>query len=846
MTDVQMTGTQMIQQTHLRQELSGLWELAPSLDEQWRFLKLHSERQQPTGAFARTRWIAAQVPGSVHADLLRAGQIPDFRCGLGSLAAEWVTARHWVYRRTFRATFPSGGRRWLRLDGVDWAASVYLNGELLGRVEGAHTAARLPLPELAGREHLLVIVLDTPPAEAGQLGHTSQTHSLKARYGYWWDFCTRLVQVGLWQPISLEWDAGAALLDVAPVITLSPDLRQAQVELDIDHDGAENLLLNAALTGPDGQRQTLTGRASDLKFEVTCPQLWWPRGLGDQPLYSLAVALPGGPAVTCRFGLRNVQLIHNPASAARGALPYTLQINGQAIYARGYNVLPVEMTAGMPFETERQRAVIELAARSHANLLRFNGVAPIAPKAVLDACDEAGMLVWQELPLTSSSSDSLPPELERFGAVLDAGLPALLRRLRPHPSVVLLDAGNELTDGLTDGLIGGQRRPATLQQPTIAHIHGHIRRAGLTQPFLPTSPSGPCYDLDERADPAQLHDVHGPWHYRGAVDSYRPYARSRALFHSEFGTQAPARERTLRRYLPGSPLWPMDDRLPEIVHHGEWWLMRHRVEEVFGPLTELRTYLLLAQAAQGDVLRHALAWNRSRHGECSGALVWQLNEPWPNAHNTSLLDYDLSPKLAYYRCREAHAPLALHWGLEAPVAQAVLKLRPQVLADTPGRGRLELEGFDARGALLWQEGSEVTWPDAPEAFSFELPPRPALLRGRVCGDDGTRLAVSEVWVARAQPQPFQRLAALPVTRLSAAAHGSLLTLTNTGPVAAPWISLEAVEDGLELFEDNGFTLLPGESRALHLQLRLPAGHVGAFTLRIQAVNIVPFDVQMTP
>ena len=216
-----------------------------------------------------------------------------------------------------------------------------------------------------------------------------------------------------------------------------------------------------------------------------------------------------------------------------------------------------------------------------------------------------------------------------------------------------------------------------------------------------------------------------------------PHAHSRALLHSEFGCQAPSRERTLRRYLPESPLWPMDDSLPEIVHHGEWWLMRHRVEEVFGPLPDLRTYLLLAQAVQGDVLRHALCWNRSRQGECSGALVWQLNEPWPNAHNTSLLDYDLAPKLAYYRCREANAPYALHWGLSAPVAGAALVLRPQVLADTAGRGRLEIEGFDLDGKLIWTHAAEADWPAAAEAVSFELPEQPTLLRGRVYSEDGT-------------------------------------------------------------------------------------------------------------
>ena len=280
---------------HFRQDLSGDWELAPSMDEQWRFRGLHRDAAQPVGAFARTRWIPARVPGTVHADLLRAGVISDFRQGMNSLSAEWVGARQWIYRRRFRAELPSGGRRWLRLEGVDWAAAVYLNGDLLGRVEGAHTLARLPLPELErGTEHLLVIVLDVPPAESGQLGRTSTTRSLKARYGYWWDFCTRLVQVGLVGAVSLEWDAGAALLDVAPVVHLSPDLRRARIGLDVQHDGADGLPLTATLTHPDGRSESLSGPREDLSFDLTAPELWWPRELGGQPLYTLSAQLAVG------------------------------------------------------------------------------------------------------------------------------------------------------------------------------------------------------------------------------------------------------------------------------------------------------------------------------------------------------------------------------------------------------------------------------------------------------------------------------------------------------------------------------------------------------------------------
>ncbi|GHF53537.1 beta-mannosidase [Deinococcus metalli] len=823
------------------QTLNGAWELAPSLDEQWRFRGLHTGAPQAVGAFARTAWMPARVPGSVHADLLRAGVIPDVRVGLHSVEAEWVAARQWVYRRTFRVDLPAGGRLWLRFGGVDWAATVFLDGEELGRLEGAQATSRLRLPDLERHtKHSLVVVLDAPPAGQGQLGRTSQTRTLRPRYGYWWDFCTRLIQVGLVGDVTLERDGGAALLDVAALVSLSADGRRGQVRVDVAHDGAEDLPVTATLTHPDGRQETRTGRADDLCFDLAEPQLWWPRGLGEQPRYHLSAQLDGSAPVSCRFGVRDVQLVHNAASAARGAMPYTLQVNGVPVYARGFNVLPVDMTAGMDGAPERERAVIEYAAAAHATLLRFNGVAPFASQTMLEACDDLGVLVWQELPLTSSGTDNVPPALETFGSVLDAGLPPLLRRLHGHPSVALLGAGNELT--------GADRRPVHSEHPTIAHMLTHVRRAGLTQPFMPTSPSGPTYDLDEtvaRTRPEDLHDVHGPWHYRGVRDSYRPHAISRALMHSEFGCQAPARERSLRRFVRPDP-WPMDDRVPEVVHHGEWWLMRHRVEEVFGPVADLRRYVLLGQAAQGDVLRHALTWNRSRVGECSAALVWQLNEPWPNAHNTAVLEYDLSPKLAYYRCREANAPYALHWGLDAPVAAATLTLRPAVLADTPGRGRVELRQLTPGGTCVWERHLDVTWPGEATSLSLPIIGEPTLLRGRVLDDAGALLAESEQWVAPDRPTPFAALADLPDTRIHVDTDGSQLTVTNAGRVAAPWLSLEALEDGLEVFSDSGFTLLPGESRSVTATLRGLDGAARPFTLSVQAVNVAPVHVEVTP
>ncbi|PYE54600.1 beta-mannosidase [Deinococcus yavapaiensis] len=768
-------------------DLGGRWDLAPSVSEAWRFRRLHSERDQSVGAFARTAWISARVPGSVHLDLIEAGVLKDPNFALNSFEAEWVSARQWVYRRALEVDAPEGGRLTLCFDGVDFEADVYLDGQLLGGVAGTHTPARFDVSFLDRRApHLLAVVLHEPPPEHGQLGRTSETRTLKPRYGYWWDFATRLVHVGLWRDVRLEWDEGAAITDVNPRVTLTDDFTHATVDVEVDVHGDPDVVVTAELRHPNGTTERVAGR--DLRFEIPEPALWWPHDLGDQPLYEVTAFVSGARPVTKRFGVRRVRLVHNEASRERGARPYTLEVNGVSVYARGYNIVPTDLIPGRRGVPAKERALAELVRFSHANLLRFNGVGYAASNAWLDACDELGVMVWQEMPLSSSGTDNVPPPLKMFEAQVRRDVPPLVRHVRSHPCVVLFGAGNELTDE--------HRRPADESNETIALICTLISNTDGTRPFLPTSPSGPSYEMHPEARPEDLHDIHGGWHYRGVHDSYEMHARNRALVHSEFGCQAPSRSATLRKYLTHP--WPMTDANPEVVHHGEWWLMAHRVEEVFGEVGDLDTYVHVGQAAQGDVLRHALTWNRSRQEECSAALVWQLGEPWPNAHNTSVVDYDLKPKLAYYRCKEANAPVAIHLGMTAPVGEESVTLRPRLLG---AEGELTFEVFDLSGAKR-QEGT------VDGDLTVHLLDTPVLLRLR----HEDRLA--EQWLARDRPHPFAALVTAPGTTLEVTRQGDRLTVRNTGGTVAPYVMIEATGDGPERFSDNGFHLLPGEARAV--------------------------------
>jgi beta-mannosidase len=85
------------------------------------------------------RQVPAQVPGSTHLDLLAAGLVPDPYLDRNEAALAWVHRVDWQYTTVFRASGPSPGERTdLAFEGIDTAAAVKLNGDVLGHTANMH------------------------------------------------------------------------------------------------------------------------------------------------------------------------------------------------------------------------------------------------------------------------------------------------------------------------------------------------------------------------------------------------------------------------------------------------------------------------------------------------------------------------------------------------------------------------------------------------------------------------------------------------------------------------------------------------------------------------------------
>lgn len=621
----------------------------------------------------QTDWIDASVPGCVYQDLLRAGLIDDPYFGTNSLSCEWVANRWWVYRTSFSLTEQDfADHIELTFHGIDYAAKIYLNGQLLGEHEGMFIPFSACVNEAARPgENILICVLEHAPFCAPQPGYTSKTHYLKPRFNYKWDFAARLVSLGLYDQVTLT---------AYPIASISgayirPVFQKDQWTLEIDlsvtayRSGCAELLLS--LFAPSGQLLTempaaalsLSEGLSDQHFSIPVkePLLWWPNGYGEQPLYRLQARLleNGRPSDEKSWNTGFRTLSYFQADGRQDALAYGVCINGRRIYLKGTNIVPFDCMTGV-VTPEKLREQIGAAKAANINFFRIWGGGNIESEAFYDLCDEMGILVMQEYTMSSSGCDDVPSRDPHFIALLERALTFQLPLKRNHLCLTFLCGGNELTDIRYLGREDHEGHPASFEDPTLARLKKLSEALCPDIQMLPASASGPNALLDP-SSPGKNHDVHGPWGYAGVREHYALYNSSDSILHGEFGCGGMTNLSALKRFTRPEDRQLFTSRENRVwAHHsGGWDSYSTREFLLFGDLRSLalEDYIRVSQYIQTESLRYSLESNRRRQWKNVGEMTWQFNEPWPNIQCSNVIDYYGGKKLAWYAMRDAYAPV---------------------------------------------------------------------------------------------------------------------------------------------------------------------------------------------
>lgn len=681
--------------------------------------------------------LPASVPESIYKTLQRAGYISDPFWEQNSLSCEWVPNRWWGYRARF-SFLPEEGRHYrLRIEHLDYRAHLWLNHRPLGDSENVSVPFCTDITSCLKSENVLDILVEHAPAEHGQIGYTSRTHTQKPRFNYKWDWCMRMVSLGIESPVYVE-EFGATAIEALrtrqsfrgsschlsaelTVFGFEEALQELTVALTLREETVANW--NTSVSVVRGRQKI------SFSLEIPDVKLWHPRGHGEQPLYELKATFMDrnrrcSDERTFLLGFRSVELL--PCTGSRDALPYQVQINGKSIYLKGVNYLPPEMSQA-DITRERLETLLENIAKANCNLIRIWGGAYIGSEDLYEICDRLGILVWQEFLQSSSGIDNVPSKDPHFLRQLEETARAVIPRLRTHPSLLLYSGGNELTD--TEGT------PADFHDENIALLSRLVKELD-GRPMLPTSASGPNEFLDPNT-PGKNHDVHGPWKYGGVEGHYTLYNHSDSLLHSEFGVDGMANLSALERILSPKHLVVTNMRENMVWRHrGEWWDTYDRTCEIFGafPPEALADFIKCSQYIQAEGLRYALEANRRRAFQNCGSIIWQYNEPCPNVSGTNLEDYYGEPKLAYYFVRDAFRPLTpslryekLLWN---PGESA--DFEATILNDSeafPGSLLMEARSYD--GTLLFSERRTCLVPENQNlfvlSFSLRIPRSKALL-----------------------------------------------------------------------------------------------------------------------
>ena len=679
-----------------------------------------------------TSWIPARVPESIYRTLLRAGLIPDPFVDRNSLSCEWVANRWLSYRACFPFSKKSGRRYRLRIDHLDYTGHLWLNHQPIGVSSNVSVPFYADITDLLKDENVLDILLEHAPEEHGQIGYTSKTHTQKPRFNYKWDWCMRLVSLGISSPVYIE-EFGVARIES---LRTEQDFQEedAILSASVFLQGFEEseLQLTASLTFGDAtaakQQLTVPVKAGEqmknVSLRVPGVRLWYPNGHGEQPLYRLRIRLCQADGSVsdeklCTIGFHQIQ--HLPCTdAPEGALPYKVQINGRDIYLKGVNYLPPEMSLADITE-ERLEQVLQNVAAANCNLIRIWGGAYIGSDELYEICDRLGILVWQEFLQSSSGIDNIPSKDPYFLSQLADTARAAVMRIRTHPSLLLYSGGNELTDAW--GV------PSDFEDENVRMLQKIVQEND-SRFMLPTSASGPNEFLD-LSTPGRNHDVHGPWKYSGTTEHYTLFNQSDSLLHSEFGVDGMSNYSLLKRMLSPEHLRVTNMR-DNLVwrHRGELWDTYDRTIEIFGgfPPEDLAGFIRCSQYIQAEGLRYALEANRRRAFRNCGSIIWQYNEPCPNVSGTNLEDYYGDKKLAWYFVRDAFRPVtpSLRYDKLLWKPGETARLQPVVLNDSLAfEGTLKVTAESSGGNLLFVGDYPVSVPERQnlpvESFSIDIP-----------------------------------------------------------------------------------------------------------------------------
>ena len=671
------------------------------------------------------------LPCDVHMPLIRDGVIRDPVLADYCYDSEWIEKRSWWFRKTVDSSeFDQDCEvAELFLESLDVNADVFWNGVWLGHHASAFYPFRKDVKEFVcdGENELLIrltagleAVSQADLSEiceavctealngAPQRGDKRRAFVRKPQYVFGWDWCPRIATCAITGKAYIRCCSGTVIRGVqAETLALEPDatLRiKTEVELlDIVQSADADIVVRISREG----KIYSENRLSDVflrsgtnyitqELSVPNPELWWPNGMGGQPLYRIEIC------VQCRgqtmewpafsYGIRTVRLDLSREDGDNRR--FRLEVNGKPMFCKGGDWIPADSIYARVTE-EKYEHLLRDAQKAHFNMLRVWGGGIYETDAFYNYCDLYGILIWQDMMFACAA---LPDHRESFRELVAREADYQTKRLGSRTCLALFCGNNEDYMHLTGPFFSADVRLRPDKQFGLS-VAGRILPQYIEKncPFVPYWNSSP-YGGDSPNSEC-VGDIH-QWGFMMNSEMARriepsEYDSVQARFVSEYGYIGPCVRESIETYFDGRPI----DRQSGVwMHHNNTFekltvdagIRKHYTQRAL----RLDEYLLYAGMAQSTMLEYSLDSLRSKLF-CSGSLFWMYNDCWGEVGWT-VVDYYLHRKISYYGVRRAFSPLRL-----------ILRQKEKEMVLTGCNDRGEEENLDVQiGWISFADGAE--------------------------------------------------------------------------------------------------------------------------------------------
>ena len=593
------------------------------------------------------------VPGSLFSFLLENKLIEDPFYRDNELKALALTHSDYTFERSFEVN-KSCAEYILRFEGLDTFCDVYMNGEHIAYTDDMHITYEFdvtdvlkngvnslkvvthPIHEYTSQKHR-ELALDTPLHVLDGYGYIRKAHCMLG-----WDWGPYMPDMGIWRSVTLIEKDTARITDFH--LTQRHSEGRVFVTPTVVTDAPTEI--SVSVKSPKGEIFTI---APNVECEIENPELWWPSGLGEQPLYTFTASIEGDECQKT-VGLRELELIREKD---RYGESFMHECNGIRFFAMGADYVP-EDSVFSRITRERTYTLLKRCKDANFNAIRVWGGGYYPDDFFFDICDELGLVVFMDMMFACTFYLPDGRMLENIKTEVRQNL----TRIRHHASLALISGNNEVEAcGISERTEQLQKICIPVDIELFEGIIADIEKEVCPYvPYISTSPITCGHFIDPNNENYGDSHYWAVWH--GGIP-FTEYRKHYFRYLSEFGFQSFPSEKTVAEFT-----------LPEDRNIFSRIMERHQrnaganskiinyLSQNYLYPSDFGTLLYASQLLQAEAMKYGVEHLRRNRGRCMGALYWQLNDIWPTA-SWSSIDYYGRLKALHYYAKRFYSPLLI-------------------------------------------------------------------------------------------------------------------------------------------------------------------------------------------